>query len=138
VRTHRTLRERPVDRLEREREKLRPLPERPPDTDRRLVVRVPPQPYVHVDRNDYSLDPRFAGRRVELRVTQRELRAVALDTGELVARHRRVFAGGLTLTDPAHQAELDRVRRERYAGRKPAGEDVEVRDLAAYDALVPA
>jgi transposase len=57
VRTHRTLRERPVDRLERERERLRPLPDRPPDTDRRLIVRVPPQPYVHVDRNDYSLDP---------------------------------------------------------------------------------
>jgi transposase len=136
ARTHRTLRERPVDRLERER--LRPLPEWPPDTDRRLVVRVPPQPYVHVDRNDYSLDPRFVGRRVELRVTQRELVAIALDTGELVTRHRRVFAGGLTLTDPVHQAELDRLRRERYAGRKPAGEDVEVRDLAAYDALVPA
>jgi hypothetical protein len=133
VRTHRTLRERPVDRLEREREKLRPLPDWPPDTDRRLVVRVPPQPYVHVDRNDYSLDPRFVGRRVELRVSQRELVAVALDTGELVARHRRVFAGGLTLTDPVHQRELDRLRRERYAGRKPAGEDVEVRDLRVYD-----
>jgi hypothetical protein len=44
-----------------------------------------------------------------------------------------VFAGGLTLTDPVHQAELDRLRRERYAGRKPAGEDVEVRDLRVYD-----
>lgn len=133
VRTHRTLCERPVDRLEREREKLRPLPDWPPDTDRRLVVRVPPQPYVHVDRNDYSLDPRFVGRRVELRVSQRQLVAVALDTGELVARHRRVFAGGLTLTDPVHQRELDRLRRERYAGRTPAGEDVEVRDLRVYD-----
>jgi transposase len=133
VRTHRTLCERPVDRLEREREKLRPLPDWPPDTDRRLVVRVPPQPYVHVDRNDYSLDPRFVGRRVELRVSQRQLVAVALDTGELVARHRRLFAGGLTLTDPVHQRELDRLRRERYAGRTPAGEDVEVRDLRVYD-----
>jgi hypothetical protein len=73
ARSHRTLRERPIDRLARERERLRPLPERPPDTDRRLVLRVPPQPYVHVDRNDYSLDPRFVGRRVELRASQREL-----------------------------------------------------------------
>ena len=56
VRLHGRLRERPVDRLEREREALRPLPEPGPDLDRRLVLRVPPQPYVHVDRNDYSLE----------------------------------------------------------------------------------
>jgi hypothetical protein len=133
VRVHRTLRERPVDRLERERERLRPLPEQAPDTDRRLIVRVPPQPYVHVDRNDYSLDPRLVGRRVEVRVSQREVIAVALDTGELCARHRRVFAGGLTLSDPAHQRALERLRHERRADRPPAGEDVEVRDLSVYD-----
>jgi hypothetical protein len=124
VRTHRTLRERPAERLERERERLGPLPDGAPDTDRRLVLRVSPQPYVHVDRNDYSLDPRFVGRRVEVRVSQRELWAVALDTGELAARHRRVFAGGLTLTDPAHQRALDRLRRRRYRderGRRRAG-----------------
>ena len=63
VRLHRTLRERPVDRLERERESMRPLPEPGPDLDRRLVIRVPPQPYMHIDRNDYSLDPRLVGRR---------------------------------------------------------------------------
>jgi hypothetical protein len=62
------------------------------------------------DRNDYSLDPRLAARRVEVRVSQRELVAVALDTGELAARHRRCFAGGLTFTDPAHQAALDGLR----------------------------
>jgi transposase len=135
VRLHRTLRERPVDRLAREREALRALPETGPDLDRRLVLRVPPQPYVHVDRNDYSLDPRLVGRRVELRVTQREVVAVALDTGELAARHRRVFAAGQELTDPVHQAALERQRLERYRGRPPLGEDVQVRDLSVYDRL---
>ena len=141
MRIHRTLRERPAERLERERERLRPLPDRAPDTDRRLVLRVSPQPYVHVDRNDYSLDPRFVGRRVEVRVSQRELWAVALDTGELAARHRRVFAGGLTLTDPAHQGALDRLRRRRYRDERGDGErgvEVELRDLAGYDQLIPA
>jgi hypothetical protein len=141
VRIHRTLRERPAERLEREREKLRPLPDRAPDTDRRLVLRVPPQPYVHVDRNDYSLDPHFVGCRVEIRVSQREVLAVALDTGELAARHRRVFAGGLTLTDPAHQRALERLRRRRYADERGDDErnvEVELRDLAAYDRLIPA
>lgn len=141
VRVHRTLRERPGDRLERERPRLRPLPERPPELDRRLVVRVPPQPYVRVDRNDYSLEPRLVGRRVELRLSQRELLAVALDSGELACRHRRSFAGGLTLTDPAHQAALAELRHGRYASERRNDDrelEVEQRDLGAYDALIPA
>jgi len=32
---------------------------------------------------------------VELRVSQSEVTAGVLDTGELAAQHRRVFAGGL-------------------------------------------
>ena len=135
VRLHRTLRERPVDRLERERQALRALPEPGPDLDRRIVLRVPPQPYVHVDRNDYSLQPRLVGRRVEVRVCQREIVAVALDSGELAAKHRRVYAAGQQLTDPAHQAALDRLRLERYRGGRPAGEDVQLRDLSVYDRL---
>ena len=39
VRLHRTLRERPVDRLERERERMRPLLQPGPDLDRRIVIR---------------------------------------------------------------------------------------------------
>jgi transposase len=135
VRLHSTLRERPVDRLGREREALRPLPEPAPDLDRRLVLRVPPQPYVHVDRNDYSLDPCLVGRRVEVRVSQREIVATALDTGELACRHRRVFAAHQEITDPVHCEALERRRRERYAGKPPAGEDVQLPDLSVYDRL---
>jgi transposase len=133
VRVHRTLRERPVDRLEREG--LRALPEPGLDLDRRFVVRVPAQPYVRVDRNDYSLDPELVGRRVEVRVGQREVRAIALDSGALAACHRRVFAGHQQLTDPAHRATLERQRRARYAGGRPVDADVQVRDLAVYDRL---
>jgi hypothetical protein len=100
-----------------------------------VVVRVPQQPYLRVDRNDYSIDPRFAGRRVELRVSQSEITAMVLDTGELACRHRRVFAGGLTLTDPAHQTELERLRARR---RQRDQVEVEVRPLARYDQLIPA
>jgi hypothetical protein len=135
VRLHRTLRERPVDRLEGERESMRPLPEPGPDLDRRIVLRVAPQPYVHVDRNDYSLDPRLVGRRVEVRVGQREIVACALDSGELAAKHRRVFAAGQVITDPVHEQELERLRRACYAGEPPAGEDVQIRDLAVFDRL---
>jgi len=92
VRFHRTLRCRPADRLAEELQVMRPLPERMPDVDRRLVTRVPPDPYVRLDTNDYSLDPRLVGRRVEVRISQREILAACLDTGELACRHLRSFA----------------------------------------------
>jgi hypothetical protein len=134
-RVHRTIRAVPAERLLEERSRMRPLPARLPDTDRRHVVRVPPQPYLRVDRNDYSIDPRFAGRRVELRVSRAEVMATVLDTGELAARHRRVFAGGLTFTDPAHQTQLERLRARR---RQRHEVDVEIRPLSRYDRLIPA
>jgi hypothetical protein len=68
ARTHKTLRCRPIDRLGDERTLMAPLPAVSPDVERRWVLRVPPQPYVTIDTNDYSLDPRSAGRRVEVRV----------------------------------------------------------------------
>jgi transposase len=135
LRLHRSLRERPVDRLEREQALLRALPVPRPDLDRRFVLRVPPQPYMRVDRNDYSLDPCLVGRRVEVRVSQREIVAVALDSGELAARHRRVFAAHQEITDPAHRDALERLRHGRYGARRPAGAVVQVRDLSVYDRL---
>lgn len=134
-RKHRTTRAVVSERLAEERERMRPLPEQMPGTERRWVLRVPPQPYFRFDRNDYSLDPRLVGRRVEVRAGQAEVSAVCLDTGELAARHRRVFAGGLTFTDPAHQQALEELRGERRRRREP---EVERRPLARYDALIPA
>jgi transposase len=132
VRFHRTLRCRPIDRLAEELTVMGPLPERMPDVDRRLVTRVPPDPYVRVDSNDYSLDPRLVGRRVELRVSQREIVAAALDTGELACRHARSFARHRTITALEHARALRELR-----GAPPEPE-VEQRLLARYDALIPA
>jgi transposase len=135
-RLHRGIRAVPAERLASERQRMRPLPEAMPDLDRRWVIRVPAQPYLRWDTNDYSLDPRLVGRRVEVRVSQREVTAVALDTGELAARHRRSFAKHLTFTDPSHQRELDELRGERKRRRRET--EVEIRPLARYDALIPA
>jgi hypothetical protein len=134
-RVHRTIRAVPAARLVEEQARMRPLPDRLPETDGRFVRRVPAQPYLRVDRNDYSIDPAFAGRRVEVRVSQTEVIAVVFDTGELACRHRRSFAGGLTLTDAAHQTELDRERARR---RQRHEVDVEIRPLSRYDAVIPA
>lgn len=134
-RVHRTIRAVPAERLAAEHGQMQPLAATLPDCDRRHVVRVPQQPFLRVDRNDYSIDPAFAGRRVEVRVSQSEVTAVVLDTGELACRHRRSFAGGLTVTDPAHQTQLERQRARR---RQRHDVDVEIRPLARYDALIPA
>src|SRR3954462_5533491 len=134
-RGHRTVPAVPAERLAEEHGRMQALPATMPDCDRRQVVRVPQQPFVRVDRNDYSIDPVFAGRRVEVRVSQSEITAVVLDTGELACRHRRSFAGALTVTDPTHQGELDRQRERR---RRRHEVEVEVRPLARYDQLIPA
>ncbi|MBV9167600.1 MAG: IS21 family transposase [Solirubrobacterales bacterium] len=132
TRTHKTLRARPVDRLEEERGVMRPLPGREPDVDRRWVVRVPPDPHLRFDTNDYSLDPGLVGRRVEVRVSQREVIAASLDTGELACRHDRLFARHRTVTALKHARTLKQLRLGR---REP---EVEIRQLARYDQLIPA
>jgi len=135
MRVHRSTRAVVSERLAEERARMRALPAPMPDTDVRFVMRVPSQPYLRFDRNDYSLPPRLVGRRIEVRASQALISAFALDTGELAARHARVFAGGLAFTDPAHQAALDELRGERRRAREP---DVEQRPLSRYDQLIPA
>ena len=86
ARVHRTTRARVAQRVACEREQMRRLPSQLPGSERRWVTRVAPQPYLRFDTDDYSLDPRLVGRRVEVSASQHERIAVALDTGELAAR----------------------------------------------------
>jgi hypothetical protein len=130
ARTHKTLRARPIDRLLEEREVMRALPDREPCLDRRWVIRVPVDPHVRFDTNDYSLDPNLVGRRVAVRASQREIMAVALDTGELACRHERVFAKNRTVTALEHARTL----RERRGQREEIV--VEQRPLSVYDQLI--
>jgi hypothetical protein len=117
VRFHRTLRCRPADRLAEELTVMRPPPSGCPTS---TAAWVPPDPYVRVDSNDYSLDPRLVGRRVELRISQRELLAVALDTGELACRHVRSFARHRTITALEHARAARVARRVSGAGGRAA------------------
>jgi hypothetical protein len=133
ARQHKTLRCRPVDRLIEEHRVMAALPTVGPDVDRRWSTRVPPDPYLRFDTNDYSLDPRLVGRRVEVKVTDRELTAIALDTGEVACRHTRSFAKHRTITALEHARALKEQRQERRGRTEP---DVEVRSLAVYDQLI--
>jgi len=122
-----------------EKASMEPLPKDLPDTDLRQVIRVPAQPYLRLDTNDYSLDPRLVGKRVEVRASQELVTATELDTGRVACHHTRHFAKGLTFTDPAHQEALDQMRFERK-DRKPSARqpEVEIRPLARYDQLIGA
>jgi hypothetical protein len=104
-----------------------------PDIDRRWVLRIPSDPYVRFDSCDYSLDPDLVGRRVEIRVSDREITAVALDTGELTCRHARSFARHRTITALEHARALKRRRDPSSSQVEPS---VQTRSLAVYDQLI--
>jgi transposase len=129
ARTHKTLRVRPIDRLAEEQAVMAALPATMPETARRWVTRVPPDPYLRLDTNDYSLDPALVGRRVEVRADQQHVVAAVLDTGELACQHSRVFAKHRTITALEHARALRQ-------GRQAEEQAVEVRPLARYDALI--
>jgi len=93
---------------------------------------VPPQPYLRVDTNDYSLDPRLVGRRVEIVVSQRRVRGRALGGEEIACDHERLFARHRTVTALEHARALQALRGD------PAEVEVERRPLARYDRLIPA
>ena len=110
---------------------MAPLPALAPETDRCWVLRVAPDPYLRFDTCDYSLDPRLVGRKVEARVTEREVTAVALDTGEIACRHVRSLAKHRTITALQHARTLKTQRVERRG--EP---EVQVRSLDRYDQLI--
>jgi hypothetical protein len=74
------------------------------------VIRVPAQPYLRFDTDDYSLDPSLIWRRIEVRATQCEITAVVRDTGELAWRRQRSFA--------KHSGRFVRWRRRRRIWRR--------------------
>ncbi len=128
----RTLRARPVDLLDADRAAMLPLPPVAPAVGWANRVRLGRDYYVRLDSNDYSVDPAVIGRFVD--VTADLSRVEVRHDGRLVAAHDRVWARGMTITDPAHLAAA-KVLREQFQRPRPAADpdDGLVRDLADYD-----
>jgi transposase len=130
VRIHSGLRCRPSERIEEDRAAMMALPPVLPDMDWHRDLRLPADHWVRHQTNDYSVHPKAVGRRVHVRADDAQL-VVTLGT-EVVARHERVLASHVTVTDPVH----DRAReaaRTLASMPKVAEVGVEVRDLAVYD-----
>jgi hypothetical protein len=93
---------------------------------------------VRVDTNDYSVNPRYVGRRVDVAVTLDEV--VVTCEGTVVAKHRRCLAKHQTILAGAHARILREIRAEAAEAAEAAPVDVTVeeRDLAVYDQLYEA
>ena len=112
VRTHQTTKERPVDRLEKERNLLRPLPTALFDTDEVLSAVVNSHARVQFDGNRYSTPPELARQVAMIRASGTHVRVIY--RGQQVACHARCYDRGQLVLEPRHHLEaLKRRRRER-------------------------
>jgi hypothetical protein len=109
-----------------------PLPPVAPATGWRSSLRLPRDYYVRLDSNDYSVDPAVIGRRIEVVADLERVRAFC--DGRVAADHERIWARHQTLTDPAHWAAAQALRRQRLTViTRPAEPEVQIRCLADYD-----
>jgi transposase len=125
----------PADRLAADKAAMLPLPPVAPASGWRASLRLPRDYYVRLDSNDYSVDPAVIGRRIEVIADLERVRAFC--GGKLAADHERIWARHQTLTDPAHWAAAQALRRQRLTMvARPAEPDVQIRCLADYDAAL--
>lgn len=129
-RVHGTTRQRPSEAIWEDRGAMMAFPPVLPDPSWRFGTRLPRDHYVRVDTNDYSVNPRFVGRRLEVRVTLDEVTTTC--DGTEVARHRRCLAKHQTLLHPDHARVLRAMRAEQIVASAFA-DAVEERDLTVYD-----
>jgi transposase len=127
----RTVKARPVDRLDADLAGMLPLPPVALQLGWRNRVRLGRDYYVRVDSNDYSVDPTAIGRLVDVTADLERVR-VRLG-GRVISEHARVWARGSTITDPAHVATAKLLREQFQRPRAIADNDDLTRDLADYD-----
>jgi hypothetical protein len=132
----RTIKARPVELLDADKAAMLPLPPVPPTLGWVNRVRLGRDYYVRVDSNDYSVDPSVIGRFVDVQADL--VRVEVRHEGRLVATHDRVWARGMTITDPAHVTAARQLREQFQLPRPVAEPDAEpdatlARDLADYD-----
>jgi len=116
VRLHAATHERPIDRFQKERDQLRPLPANPFDTDEILSAPVTSHARVHFDGNRYSVLPALVRKTVTLRANATELRII--DQGLEVAVHQRCYEKRQLVVHPDHRLAALKMRRRRQAGRR--------------------
>jgi hypothetical protein len=131
TRVVRTIKARPADLLPADLAAMLPLPPVPLHLGWRNRIRLGRDYYVRLDTSDYSVDPTVIGRIIDVTGDLDRVRVRA--EGKLVADHARVWARGMTITDPAH-VRTAAILRAQFQRPRPAQPDDELRrDLADYD-----
>ena len=113
VRLHRTTRERPIDRWEREKPFLLPLPERPYDTSIIRPVRSSHQALVRFEGNFYSVPHKYAYKTLVLKATATAVRLL-FETRE-VAFHVRSYDRGAVIENPKHYEGILSTKRKHFS-----------------------
>lgn len=132
-RHHRRLGARVEEALAVERAALAPLPELPPQLDRRLELRASRDGFVRVAGVDYSLPPGYGGRRLQAHLSLSEL--LIFSEGRQIARHLRSYVPADVVRDPEHVAALAAARQAQRRLHRGAPKLPAV-DLGRYDALL--
>jgi transposase len=135
-RIHATTRVRPAEAIYEDRGSMLAFPPLLPNVSLRFGTRVPRDHYIRVETNDYSVNPRFVGRRVEMHVNLDSV--VATCDGTVVAEHRRCLARHQVILHPDHARTLRSMRAEATVTQAfaAAASEVEQRDLTVYDRVV--
>ncbi|CUR60430.1 Integrase catalytic region [metagenome] len=137
ARVVRTTKAAPVDLLDADRAAMLALPPIPLHLGWRNKIRLGRDYYVRLDTNDYSVDPTVIGRMVDVTADLDRVRVRC--EGRIVAERTRVWARGMTVTDPAHVEIAGWLRKQFQQPRAVAaagGDDLArdlVRDLSDYD-----
>lgn len=120
----------PAELIDTDRRAMLALPPLAPLFGRRVCQRLGRDYYARVMGNDYSLDPVAIGAMVEIVWDLDSVRAWA---GAVpVANHERAWGSGSVITDPAHRASAQRMRRAlREPLPEPPGDPAI--SLSAYD-----
>ena len=120
-----------VNVVEADRAAMTPLPPIPPQVGTFERVRLGRDYYVRVASNDYSVDPRFIGRFVEVHA---DLEHVTITSdGQSAGRHVRCWASGHTITHREHVITAQGLRKSFQRPRPVVVVDDLHRDLADYD-----
>jgi len=129
-RVHAATRRVPAEMLYEDRGAMLAFPPVLPDPSLCYRSRLGRDFYMRVDTNDYSVNPRYIGRLIDVHC---DLTSVVVTCdGIEIARHPRCYAKHQSLLDPAHAMTLRKMRAEQVT-RPTIETEVEERDLSVYD-----
>lgn len=94
-------------------------------------VRLQRDYYVRVAGNDYSVHPHAIGSFCEVSYNLEEV--VVKSSGQLLARHRRAWGSGLTISDPSHVSAASEMRLLCQMRKPPSKDEDLFRDPSDYD-----